>query len=132
MFKKGSTPTCATADGGILLFGSDKGNITLTDRNFKILWVNKSYNGPVRGISYIYDIMNHKKQYLIAIGEEFRSSPLLSTTGGTSPVTTTLTTTLSQGENKSYYIKVITNISPSVPTYSSLFTPFFFFFLVGI
>jgi hypothetical protein len=47
------------------------GNITLADRNFKnISWTQKAFSGPVRGVAYVYDVLNPRKQYVISVGEE--------------------------------------------------------------
>jgi hypothetical protein len=42
----------------------------MTDRNFNISWTHRAFAGPVRGVAYVYDLMNHKRQYVVAIGEE--------------------------------------------------------------
>jgi hypothetical protein len=44
----------------------------MADRNFSISWTHKAFSGPVRGLSYLYDVINHKRQYVVAIGEESR------------------------------------------------------------
>jgi hypothetical protein len=44
----------------------------MTDRNFNISWTHRAFAGPVRGVAYVYDLMNHKRQYVVAIGEEPR------------------------------------------------------------
>ena len=67
---KGCEPTCTVAEGGILLFGDGNGNIAMTDRDFNIAWVHKAFSGPVRGVAYVYDILHHRRQYIIAVGEE--------------------------------------------------------------
>jgi hypothetical protein len=67
----GSSPTCASAEGGMLLFGDNDGNITLADRNFKLLWKCKAFKGEVKGLAYVYDPANHRKQYVFAVGDEF-------------------------------------------------------------
>mmetsp|Transcript_11655 Transcript_11655/g.17666 ORF Transcript_11655/g.17666 Transcript_11655/m.17666 type:complete len:1045 (+) Transcript_11655:67-3201(+) len=66
----GCPPTCAAAEGGILLFGDGNGNISMADRNFNVTWTHKAFSGPVRGVAYVYDLLNHRKQYVIAAGEE--------------------------------------------------------------
>lgn len=53
-----------------MLFGDVSGNITLSDRNFNISWTHKAFSGPVRGVAYVYDIVNPRKQYVISVGEE--------------------------------------------------------------
>ena len=53
-----------------MLLGDSNGNITLADRNFKISWTQKAFSGPVRGVSYVYDVLNPRKQYVISVGEE--------------------------------------------------------------
>lgn len=82
----GSSPTCACADGGILLFGDNRGNISMTDRNFNISWTSKVFTGPVRGVSYVYDLMNHKRQYVITIGEELRTNSTESKVANNNPI----------------------------------------------
>lgn len=46
----------------------------MTDRNFNISWTHRAFTGPVRGVAYVYDLMNHKRQYVVAVGEESRST----------------------------------------------------------
>lgn len=53
-----------------MLLGDNNGNITLADRNFKISWTQKAFSGPVRGVAYVYDVLNPRKQYVISVGEE--------------------------------------------------------------
>lgn len=67
---KGCEPLCACAEGGVLLFGDGNGNIAMTDRDFNVSWVHKAFSGPVRGVAYVYDLLNHRRQYVIAAGEE--------------------------------------------------------------
>lgn len=55
----------------MLLFGDSTGNISLADRNFKMSWKTRVFRGEVKGLAYIYDPMNHRKQYIIAVGDEF-------------------------------------------------------------
>ena len=42
----------------------------MADRNFNVTWTHKAFSGPVRGVAYVYDLLNHRKQYVIAAGEE--------------------------------------------------------------
>lgn len=54
-----------------MLFGDHDGNIILSDRNFKLIWKHKAFKGEVKGVSYIYNPINHQKQYVFAVGDEF-------------------------------------------------------------
>ncbi len=56
------------------MLGDESGYVTLSDRNFNISWSHKIFNGPIRGVAYGYDVLNHKRQYIIVAGEENRSS----------------------------------------------------------
>ena len=55
----------------MLLFGDRDGYISLADRNFKLLWNCKAFKGEVKGLAYVYDPNNHRKQYIFAVGDEF-------------------------------------------------------------
>jgi hypothetical protein len=69
----GGQPTCAVADGGMLIFGDDNGHIIFSDRNFHISErKHKAFRGEVKGISYIFEGLsaNQSRQYIIAIGDD--------------------------------------------------------------
>lgn len=103
MTLQGSEPTCATAEGGLLLLGDNMGSITLADRNFKnISWTQKAFSGPVRGVAYVYDVLNPRKQYVISVGEESNRS----NSSGDGKISST---------NDSYVIKVFVTTNMSHP-----------------
>lgn len=52
----------------MLLFGDGDGNITLADRNFNVLQRQQAFKGEVKGLAYVYDPSNHRKQYVYAVG----------------------------------------------------------------
>ena len=69
---QGTKPSCGLAEGGLLLFGDNNGYLYISDRNLQLSEQNKHrlYQGPLLGISYIFDSLNHYKQYIIVIGKE--------------------------------------------------------------
>ena len=68
---QGSIPTCATAEGGMLMFGDKTGHIILSDRNFHISEKkHKLFRGEVKGLAFLYDPTSHSKQYIVAIGDD--------------------------------------------------------------
>ncbi len=42
----------------------------MADRNFHVSWTNRAFGGAVRGVAYVYDLLNHKRQYVVTVGEE--------------------------------------------------------------
>lgn len=54
----------------MLLFGDLDGNLMLTDRNFKLMWKNKVFKGAVKGLAYVLDPLNHRRQFIFAVGDE--------------------------------------------------------------
>lgn len=70
----GAKPTCAVAEGGILVFGDASGNISLSDRNFRFTDRKyKAFRGEVRGLAYLFDRTNHRRQYVVAVGDDART-----------------------------------------------------------
>eukprot|EP01039_Chlorochromonas_danica_P001618 gene1625-1767_t len=69
----GVAPTCAVAEGGMLIFGDDNGNIIFTDRDLRVTERrSKAFKGKVRGLAYLLDPQRSNRQYVIAVGEDFR------------------------------------------------------------
>lgn len=67
-------PTCAAAEGGMLIFGDNTGNIIISDRNFHISErKHKVFRGEVKGVCYLFDPSNHSRQYIIALGDDSKS-----------------------------------------------------------
>lgn len=73
--------TAILAEGGMLLFGDESGRITLTGRDIQTqsspddkIESKQVFRGPVYGLSYLFDLKNHDKQYIIAIGDEHGSA----------------------------------------------------------
>lgn len=70
----GNKPTCAVAEGGMLLFGDGEGHISLSDRTFHISdRKHKAFRGAVCGLTYLFDPNNHKRQYIIAAGDDSKN-----------------------------------------------------------
>jgi hypothetical protein len=64
-------PTCATADGGMLMFGDRNGNVIFADRNFKVSGKrHKLFRGKIDNIFYLYDPASHTRQYLVVVGDD--------------------------------------------------------------
>eukprot|EP01038_Epipyxis_sp_PR26KG_P011998 gene11998-16062_t len=65
------TPTCAVAEGGMLLFGDTSGYISISDRNFHIFEKkHRVFRGEIKGIAYIFDPTNHNRQFIVTIGDD--------------------------------------------------------------
>eukprot|EP01041_Mallomonas_annulata_P001125 gene1125-2185_t len=76
--------TAAIADGGSLLFGDDNGVIAMTDRSFNLSWKQKIFRGSIKGVAYIFDSLGHRKQFVIALGDDTpktTADSAISTTG---------------------------------------------------
>jgi hypothetical protein len=68
-------PTCAVAEGGMLIFGDEVGNIIFADRDFNVSEKRtKIYKGAVRGLTYLLDPQktNNNTAYLFTLGEDHR------------------------------------------------------------
>ena len=70
----GSRPTCATAESGMLLFGDAAGYISIADRSFQFDRKCKAFRGEVRGVRYLVDGANHRRQFVFAVGDDSRSA----------------------------------------------------------
>lgn len=69
--RQGSRPTCAVAEGGMLLFGDGDGHICISDRTIHIAdRKHKAFRGAVLGIAYIFDPTNPRRQYVVAVGDD--------------------------------------------------------------
>lgn len=67
----GAPPTCGVAEGGLLVFGDGAGSITICDRDFQIVSKKeKAFRGSILGISYLFDPKNHRRQYVVAVGDD--------------------------------------------------------------
>ena len=69
-----SVPTCARAEGGLLVFGDANGNISIADHDFKGLSDKrfKAFRGEVKAVSYLFDPGNHRRQFVVAVGDDTR------------------------------------------------------------
>ena len=56
----------------MLLFGDGEGHITISDRTFQADRRHKAFRGAVCGLSYIFDSMNPRRQYVVAVGDDAR------------------------------------------------------------
>ena len=73
-FLQESPITCAVAEHGVLIFGDESGNVSITDRNFTSVERRcKLFKGQISGLAYVYDPSNSNRQYVIAIGDDARS-----------------------------------------------------------
>lgn len=68
----GSKVTCAVADSGNILLGDDSGVVYSYDRKLTMSWKHKLFRGAVKGIAYCYENGNHRKQFVVAIGDEYQ------------------------------------------------------------
>jgi hypothetical protein len=68
----GVRPTCAVAEGGILLFGGENGYVHISDRNLTLSDENrhKIFRGAVLGLAYIFDPQYNSKQYIFSVGDD--------------------------------------------------------------
>jgi hypothetical protein len=69
-----SVPTCARAEGGLLVFGDANGNISIADHNLVGLTDQrfKAFRGEVKAVSYLFDPGNHRRQFVVAVGDDTR------------------------------------------------------------
>lgn len=69
-----SVPTCARAEGGLLVFGDADGNISIADHNFQGLRGQrfKAFRGEVKDVAYLFDPSNHRRQFIVAVGDDSR------------------------------------------------------------
>lgn len=59
----------------MLLFGDSEGYISISDRTFHIAdRKHRAFRGPIRGLSYLFDAVNHRRQYVVALGDDARST----------------------------------------------------------
>lgn len=63
------------AEGGVLLLGDENGCITITGRDFQGQQGEKRetkqvFRGPVHGLSYLFDMKNQSRQYIVGIGDD--------------------------------------------------------------
>lgn len=56
----------------MLLFGDSEGHISICDRTFHVDRKHKGFRGAVSGLSYIFDSMNPRRQYVVAVGDDAR------------------------------------------------------------
>lgn len=68
--RQGAPVTCATAEGGLLIFGDNNGRLTIADRNCVVSSQHTVFKGKVFGVEYIVDKGNQARQFIITIGEE--------------------------------------------------------------
>lgn len=65
--------TCASSEGGSLLFGDATGHIYIADRNLQLgEHKHKVFRGEVKGLRYLFDPQNHKKQFVVSVGDDSR------------------------------------------------------------
>ena len=65
--------TCAATEGGSLLFGDATGHIYIADRNPQLSGQKyKVFRGEVKGLRYLFDAHNHKKQFVVSVGDDSR------------------------------------------------------------
>ena len=65
--------TCAVAEGGSLLFGDATGHIYIADRDMQLgEQKHKVFRGEVKGLRYLFDAQNHKKQFVVSVGDDSR------------------------------------------------------------
>ncbi|RYG91656.1 hypothetical protein EON65_59335, partial [archaeon] len=70
-------PTCAVAEGGMLIFGDDIGNILFADQDFRVSdRRSKIFKGKVKGLTYLLDPLQSNRQYIVALGDDFRTGEL--------------------------------------------------------
>jgi hypothetical protein len=68
-----SVPTCSCAEGGMLVFGDANGNIFIADNDFQRNQQKfKAFRGEVKAISYLFDPVNHRRQFVVAVGDDSR------------------------------------------------------------
>eukprot|EP01031_Cornospumella_fuschlensis_P042781 gene42781-52275_t len=73
----GCVPTCAVAEGGMLIFGDDIGNILFADQDFRVSdRRSKIFKGKIRGLAYLLDPLQSNRQYIVALGDDFRTGEL--------------------------------------------------------
>jgi len=67
-------PSCAKAEGGMLVFGDANGNISIADHGSQFSEVKKfkAFRGEVKACSYLFDPANHRRQFVIAVGDDSR------------------------------------------------------------
>ena len=54
----------------MLLFGDENGTVHMCDRNLNTVWKQRVYRGVVKGVAYIYDNGNHRRQFIICVGDD--------------------------------------------------------------
>ena len=70
----GSKPSCSFAEGGMLLLGDRTGHVYISQRSDQLAERKyKIFRGEVKGLSFVFDILNHRKQYVFAVGDDSRS-----------------------------------------------------------
>eukprot|EP00605_Chrysophyceae_sp_TOSAG23-4_P001966 GSChrysophyteH1.ASY1.ANO1.2177.1 assembled CDS len=68
-----SVPTCSCAEGGMLIFGDANGNIFIADNDLQRNQQKfKAFRGEVKAISYLFDPTNHRRQFVVAVGDDSR------------------------------------------------------------
>ena len=107
-----SVPTCARAEGGLLLLGDADGNISIADHNFQGLSEQrfKAFRGEVKDVAYLFDPSNHRRQFVVAVGDDSR--PRIAADG-----------TVVSSITPSYVVKIFNAADTSRPVNAFLASP---------
>jgi len=107
-----SVPTCARAEGGLLLLGDADGNISIADHNFQGLNEQrfKAFRGEVKDVAYLFDPSNHRRQFVVAVGDDSR--PRIAADG-----------TVVSSITPSYVVKIFNAADTSRPVNAFLASP---------
>ena len=71
ILSQGTYPSCASADGGTVVFGDKSGYVYISDQNLQISNTkHQIFRGEIKHITCLVDGSNHNRQYIVALGDD--------------------------------------------------------------